>query len=381
MWVEKRGKSFVFREHYHDPYTDERKTVSITLASQSNQAKKQAQSMLDDKIKKILNAQKASDHTIDELLSEWWSMHKKTVRNNTKRNYSNIIKYMRESNNINLKSKISKTDPQFFQRYLNTLDFSYSQNLKYRSVLKMAFDYAVDMGYLTDNPLIKTKIPKPPVTLETYAKIEDSYLEKEEVDRLLKIYYSAYQSVRMGRLIEFMYLTGLRVGEAISLKVHNYHKDIAQLDIHGTLDYSSGYKDAEKEMTKTNASFREIGLSKRAMFILDQVIVENELKFDDYSRDSYIFVGKTGLPIQVNTVNNSLVYNNDKLGKQKINKRLTSHIFRHSHISLLAELNVPIKAIMQRVGHTDEKTTLQIYTHVTEGQKTDTLEKLNNLGM
>lgn len=381
MWIEKRGKNFVFREHYHDPYTDERKTTSITLTSQSNQAKKQAQKELNEKIERILSTKKMSDHTLGELIDEWWTMHEKTVRNNTKRNYSNVIKYMQRSDNINLNSKISKTDPQFFQRYLNSLQFSYSQNQKYKSVLKMAFDYAVSMGYLTDNPLVKTKIPKPPVTLETYARIEDSYLEKEEVDRLLKCYYSAHQSVRMGHLIEFMYLTGLRIGEAISLKVHDYQKHSAQLNIHGTLDYSAGYKNAEKEMTKTNASFREIGLSKRAMFILDQAIVENELKFDDYSQDSYIFVGKTGLPIQVNTVNNSLAYNNEKLGKQMINKHLTSHIFRHSHISLLAELNVPIKAIMQRVGHADEKTTLQIYTHVTEGQKTDVIEKLNNLGM
>ena len=381
MWIEKRGKNFVFREHYHDPYTDERKTTSITLTSQSNQAKKQAQKELNEKIERILSTKKMSDHTLGELIDEWWTMHEKTVRNNTKRNYSNVIKYMQRSDNINLNSKISKTDPQFFQRYLNSLQFSYSQNQKYKSVLKMAFDYAVSMGYLADNPLVKTKIPKPPVTLETYARIEESYLEKEEVDRLLNCYYSAHQSVRMGHLIEFMYLTGLRVGEAISLKVHDYQKHSAQLNIHGTLDYSAGYKNAEKEMTKTNASFREIGLSKRAMFILDQVIVENELKFDDYSQDSYIFVGKTGLPIQVNTVNNSLAYNNEKLGKQRINKRLTSHIFRHSHISLLAELNVPIKAIMQRVGHADEKTTLQIYTHVTEGQKTDVIEKLNNLGM
>lgn len=35
---------------------------------------------------------------------------------------------------------------------------------------------------------------------------------------------------------------------------------------------------------------------------------------------------------------------------------------------------------MQRVGHDDEKTTLKIYTHVTEKQKTDIVEKLNNLG-
>ncbi|MBO0445465.1 tyrosine-type recombinase/integrase [Enterococcus ureilyticus] len=97
---------------------------------------------------------------------------------------------------------------------------------------------------------------------------------------------------------------------------------------------------------------------------------------------NYIFVGKTGKPIQVNSLNRSLKTMNANLGKYGIkNKQLSSHIFRHSHISLLAELNVPIKAIMARVGHSDEKTTLEIYTHVTKKQKTDIVEKLNNIGL
>lgn len=35
---------------------------------------------------------------------------------------------------------------------------------------------------------------------------------------------------------------------------------------------------------------------------------------------------------------------------------------------------------MKRVGHTDEKTTLQIYTHVAKQQKVDIANKLNNIG-
>ena len=34
-------------------------------------------------------------------------------------------------------------------------------------------------------------------------------------------------------------------------------------------------------------------------------------------------------------------------------KHLTTHIFRHTHISMLSELGVPLKTIMQRVGHND----------------------------
>lgn len=49
---------------------------------------------------------------------------------------------------------------------------------------------------------------------------------------------------------------------------------------------------------------------------------------------------------------------------------------RHSHISLLSQLDVSLRAIMDRVGHTDSKTTLQIYSHVTEQMDKDIMNKL-----
>ena len=67
-------------------------------------------------------------------------------------------------------------------------------------------------------------------------------------------------------------------------------------------------------------------------------------------------------------------------GQVKINKTISSHIFRYSHISLLAELNVPAKTIKERVGHVDTDTTLKIYTHVTKKVKTNLIEVLNKYG-
>lgn len=381
MWIEKRGKNYIFRESYKDPYTNETKTKSITKTSKSNVAAKQAQAELNEIIRKAMTNVKQSNHTMQELLDEWWEYHQYNIRKNTRRNYTNLFNAMKRSDKINLNAKISLVDTQYFQRYINAISDSFHNASKTKTIFKQAFEYAIDMGYTKDNPALGIKIAKAPVTLETYTRVEDSYLEKSEVDLLLSRYYSAFQSERTGNLIEFMYLTGMRVGEAISLQVNNYHKESGKIDIHGTLDYSEGYRKAEKEMTKTLASYREIDLSKRAMEILDKVILENQIKIDHYSNDSYIFVGKTGIPIQVNTLNASLAYNNEKLGDKKIDKKLTSHIFRHSHISLLSELGVPIKAIMQRVGHADEKTTLRIYTHVTNKQKADIIDKLNNLGL
>ncbi|MDM5145868.1 Tyrosine recombinase XerD [Lactococcus lactis] len=52
-----------------------------------------------------------------------------------------------------------------------------------------------------------------------------------------------------------------------------------------------------------------------------------------------------------------------------IDKEISSHIFRHSHVSLLSELGMPLKSIMERVGHSDAKVTLKIYNHVTKKAK------------
>ena len=56
-------------------------------------------------------------------------------------------------------------------------------------------------------------------------------------------------------------------------------------------------------------------------------------------------------------------------------------MLRHSHISLLAELGVPIKAIMERVGHIDESITLRVYSHVTQNMHDEVKEKLNRISL
>lgn len=47
-------------------------------------------------------------------------------------------------------------------------------------------------------------------------------------------------------------------------------------------------------------------------------------------------------------------------------------------VSRLAENRVPLKAIMDRVGHADAKTTIQIYTHVTKKLKANVAEIMEN---
>ncbi|MDD3016402.1 MAG: tyrosine-type recombinase/integrase [Lactococcus chungangensis] len=102
----------------------------------------------------------------------------------------------------------------------------------------------------------------------------------------------------------------------------------------------------------------------------------------DVKNDKFIFLNERGNLIYPQLLNKYL----KKVGKKanienKNYHDFSSHMLRHSHISLLTELGVPVKTIMERVGHKDEKTTLQIYTHVTKNMKDDVVEKMNNLNI
>ena len=59
-----------------------------------------------------------------------------------------------------------------------------------------------------------------------------------------------------------------------------------------------------------------------------------------------------------------------RLNKQHVlKKHIHCHLFRHTHVSLLAEAGVPLEVIQERLGHSTDITTRRIYLHITEKQK------------
>lgn len=50
----------------------------------------------------------------------------------------------------------------------------------------------------------------------------------------------------------------------------------------------------------------------------------------------------------------------------ELNENLTLHSLRHTHTSLLSEAEVSIERIMERLGHSDDNVTKQIYLHTTD---------------
>ena len=380
MWIEElpNGK-YKFFERYKDPYTEKWKRVSVTLDSGSSRAKKEAQRLLDERLEKILQKLQTTDIVYEQTLEEWWEFYQKEIKGSSISSLTSSMNDFKEA--FDLTVKVSNMDTKYIQRFLNSLELSRSKMERYKLILNLSLDYAVNLGYIEDNPARRAKLPKLVKTIEDLEKTEKKFLEEDELKRLLDELYRISSTYRLGLLAEFMSYNGCRMGEAIAIKQENINFDNKTVNIHGTLDKTVGYSKGVKTTTKTAASFRTVSLSNREIEILKEFISINELSKNtrkSFTDLGFIFVTKNGIPIQNNSFNLAIQKANKRL-KKPIDKHLTSHIFRHTLVSRLSENNVPLKAIMARVGHSDSRTTNKIYTHVTKKMDDNILNLLDNL--
>ncbi len=75
------------------------------------------------------------------------------------------------------------------------------------------------------------------------------------------------------------------------------------------------------------------------------------------------------------------LYLKHKSKEAGIDRKITTHFFRHTHISKLAEQGVPLHVIQKRVGHTKAETTREIYLHVTKKMQEDMEKQINNFSI
>ncbi|EOT39007.1 tyrosine-type recombinase/integrase [Enterococcus dispar] len=383
MWMETLPDGrFKYIERYKDPYTEKYKRKSIILTSDSKQAQKKAQKLLDEKIGKAEETATLSDINLHNLVEEWFSHHQKVhrIRPSTIRAYKAQQKVIFKK--IDKDTLAKNADTKLFQTFFDGLDYSNDYVSSIKSQLNSVFKYAYRMGYIKENPLDKVQISYSKKDDAAREKIENKYLEKDEAEKLIKELYRRPSTYRVGRLAEFMYLTGCRIGEAVILTPEDFSEDFSSASITGTIDYGSGFRAARKGPPKTLMSNRTINLTQRCIKLVERSIDENKLDSltrNGYLPGEYVFVTKNGTPMIYSSFNRALEKAGNRVGLG--HKTLTSHIFRHTHVSLLAEKGVPLVAIMERVGHEDSDITTKIYTHVTKRMKADITSKLTEIGL
>lgn len=376
MWIEAldNGK-FKYFERYRDPLTERWRKVSVTLDKDTPRAQKSAQAELSNKIEAKLSVNLEGKKTLQQVYDEWLAKYSKTNKATTVRHITSL--WRNGDKRIVKTALISNITSGTIQKWIDKIyyeeNLSYSTTDGYKAMLSNIFRYAKLRGYISVNPVSDVKIDKKKI--DQAEIIEEKYLEHDELEAVIKRLSNNKRSKRYGQIVEFLSLTGLRYGELSALKYSDY--DGEAIHITKTLDYTIKNNKPIATEPKNIYSKRTVSLPDRAIEIIEEIIAENNLRkvtSKYYKEDNYIFTTMFGTPIYIGNINDSLRNAKKYL---KLNKKLSTHTLRHTHISQLAELNLPLKSIMERVGHHSPNTTLKIYTHVTKQMKSDLIDQLN----
>ncbi|MCA1032890.1 site-specific integrase [Bacillus timonensis] len=210
-----------------------------------------------------------------------------------------------------------------------------------------------------------------------------NYLEKEELALFLE---TAKQYGLEHDYLVFLILayTGIRVGELVALKWKDINFKNHTIRITKTY-YNPNNNAVEYQLLppKTRKSRREIVVSEEVIKALNehkkfQNKVIEQIGNSYYNKD-FIFAKMErhfGYPIVIKNVRDRM---KRLLRIANLNEELTPHSLRHTHTSLLAEAGVSLEQIMDRLGHTDDKITKNVYLHVTKEMKKEASQKFSEL--
>lgn len=307
------------------------------------------------------------DPTFEELASLWLENYKTTVKPSTFENVKSKVEKMTEEHFKELKLK--KITVAYCQKVVIELSKSYVLYNHYLSVINRIFKYAVLMDILDSNPFDKVIKPK---SRQTQRK--GNFLTKEELKEFLKLAQTTTLSYFFP-LVHLMSYTGLRQGEALALKWSDIDFENKKITVDKT---AARIKEKQTLQTpKTKNSKRVISIDPTTLSILkswkkDQIKIyfKNGKHFE--GDDNFIFTNQRGDWVHIH---NFIPYFKRFVTDHKL-KPITPHGLRHTHASLLFSAGVEPKNISDRLGHSTVQITLDLYTHITEEQRTDTVEKL-----
>lgn len=226
------------------------------------------------------------------------------------------------------------------------LIYKRTQNIAPRSVNRQLSALRSFFQFLLGRGLIKENKAKHILALKTSHPLPKA-LNVDQVSQLLNTVgatqsQSDFQSVRDSAMVEFLYSTGLRVSELVSLNLED-------IDIH----------QQQATVIGKGKKTRLVLLGRYALIALQAWLpYRNQLIDANKNTESAVFLNKKGKRLSTRMVQYRLY----ELGiKQGLETRLHPHRLRHSFASHLLESSHDLRSVQELLGHADLSST-QIYT-------------------
>ena len=225
------------------------------------------------------------------------------------------------------------------------------------------FKYAVQSGYLRENPAQYVETPRIP-------QQEMDFLTRDEIRPFLE-----HTPTRWYPLFLCSIMTGMRRGEVLAMRWAN-------------MDWNRGCYFVKEGLSKYGPQFQELKSlrSKRAIDLSPTLLEalkehrarqnEEKLRLGPKYRDhDLVFCTKTGTPLDA-----------DNLVKRTFNgilkdagiRQIRFHDLRHTYASLLISQGESPKYIQNQMGHASIKTTLDRYGHLMPEVHQEAAKRLDN---
>ena len=231
------------------------------------------------------------------------------------------------------------------KEYIREIKTEYSERSVLRKLtsLHTFFSYLVRNEFISFNPLDGISLRKSSLRLP-------SVLTQEEVKELLLLPYSDFLTLRDHTLFLFLYTTGCRISEALSVNL-------------GDIEWGERRIKTRGKGNKERFLFLSPLLVK---CLRDEYLIarKNYLMEKKIEGENGLFIGESGRRLPNSTSHIIFDKYRDILHLQK---DFTPHTLRHSFATHLLDRGADIRMVQELLGHESISTT-QIYTHVSKAR-------------
>lgn len=286
----------------------------------------------------------------EDLYNRWMKTYETTVKESTlQKTLTNfklhILPFFKDY-------KVKDIKPYMCQEFADSLKHKTNGKHLFNEA-KRVYQFAVRMDIVNKNPFNNVILPKfkPKV-------IRDEYLTVKEVHALLDYLKDDLYWYTAFRLLIY---TGIRRGELLALEWSDIDFKNGELSINKTLSTGINYQ-VILTTPKSRKSIRKILVDKETLTSLKTLKIQ--------STDKIVFARNKGRYKRLSDVADVLHKATEAIGIRKIRV----HDLRHTHASLLFASGSTAKEVQERLGHSDIKTTMNIYTHVTPETRIKSME-------
>lgn len=232
------------------------------------------------------------------------------------------------------------------------------------STLNLIFKYAIQKGYISENPMNGVASPK---------------LKRHKVDAFTKSEVTRFidEVEKLPLMQKTMYYilltTGVRRGECFGLQWGDIDFENALMHINRNVVYTTK-SGAVVGAPKTDTGYRTIPLANKTLRLLEEYKNAENPKV----KDAFLFHSEEA---QTQPRDPSyLTKHMKKLMKKADLPNMSPHDLRHTCASLLLQNGADIKSVQDILGHADARTTLNFYARSDIAQMRNSLEATFNFG-